>query len=110
VAGQRDAGCGVGIQRIRLALAAARGAVGPADLDHLDPGALQRSGQSGPVAGGSFHPGDEHGAEALSPCDRRGIAGRARRKLRIPQELSSVRDGGQMNGVQMGVGADDDGV
>ena len=51
VTGQRGPGRSVGIQWIRLALTAPGGAVGAADLDDLNLAVLQRSGETGTVAG-----------------------------------------------------------
>ena len=75
VAGQRGARSGVGIQRVRFALAAACGPIGAADLGHLDPGGLQYPGQPRTVAGGPFHPGDHDGPKALGPPHGVVVAG-----------------------------------
>ena len=98
---------------LRRALSSARtapvcGPIRAADLGHLDPRGLEHPGQTRAVAGGAFHPGDRDHAEASRPSHRVVVAGWARRELGVCQELSGISDDSQMDGVQMGVGADDD--
>ena len=101
-------GSGVGVQRVGFALAAPRGAVGPVDLYHLDAVGLQRLGESRAVAAVPSTPAIEHRPEASRPGDRGVVAGRVGEELGIAEELAGVGDGREVDGVEVGVDADDD--
>ena len=109
MAGQGRAGSCVGVEGIGLALAASPGPVGTVDLGHLDPGILQGAGQSGAVGAGALDPGAEYRPEALCPLHCQVVAGRAGGELRVSHGCSGLAERGEVDGVQMGVGADDDG-
>lgn len=108
VAGQGGASSGMGIQRVRLALAAPCGPVGAADLCHLDSGGLQNPSQARTVTGGAFHAGDHNGPKPFGPSDPIVVACWVRRELGVRQGLPGIGNDSQMVGVRMGVGADDD--
>jgi hypothetical protein len=85
-----------------------RRAVRAADLGHLDAGGLQDLGQARTVTRRPFYSGDRDRAEAAGPRQRVSVTGWTRRELAVCQRLSGVGDNGKMDGVQMGVHADDD--
>ena len=108
VAGQCRPRRGVGIQRIGLALTASRRTVGTDHFGDLDAGALEGTGQAGAVGAGALNSGDVHVPKTLRPLDRHVVAGRTGRKLGVSQWFPRPVEDGEVNGVQMSVGADDD--
>ena len=109
VTGQHRTCGAVGVQRVGFALAtpAARS---DRLTSHLDYVVLQRLCETSTVAAGALHAGDEHLAEALRPPQRDVIAGRIGAKLGIAEELTGIGDRGDVDGVEMGVDADDHGA
>lgn len=92
----------------RIFLGAPSGTVGPVDLDNVNSFGVQRLCDSCTVAGGAFHAGGEHLAKASRPSDRDVVAGRGGGKLGITEWLTGIGECGQVNGVEVGIDADDD--
>ena len=109
VAGQRGAGSTVGIERIGLAFEAAGGLDRPAHLDCVDTGRDDRPGQPGSVTGRPLDPDPLHLSQRGQEPDGRGVAGAGRRELLIGYCRSGHGDGGDVDGVGVGVCAGDDG-
>lgn len=68
---------------------------------------LQCPGQPGPIGVGAFYPGEEDVAETVRPLDGEEVTARAGRKLCIAKGFAGIRHCGQVNGVEVGIGADD---
>jgi len=107
VTGQHRTCGAVGVQRVGFALATPCRPVRPVDLDNVNSVVLQRLCETSTVAAGALHAGDEHLAKALRPPQRDVIAGRIGAKLGIAEELTGIGDRGDVDGVEMGVDADD---
>ncbi|GFG93498.1 hypothetical protein MBOU_55400 [Mycobacterium bourgelatii] len=60
------------------------------------------------VAAGAFHAGTDDLAQATGPADRRPVARWVGAELGIAEQLTGIGDRGQVDGVEMSVGADDD--
>lgn len=108
VAGQRGAGRAVGIQRVRFALPAPNCPIGASDLDDMNIVGLQGLRQSCAVAAGALHADSNDLTEATRPAEPRPIARRVGPELGIAEHCAGIGDRGQMDGVEVGVGADDD--
>jgi hypothetical protein len=71
---QSRPGGGLGVDRIRLALAASGAAVGPVDLHHLEAVGVDKASQASPVGAGAFHADTLHRSEVFGPGDQGNIA------------------------------------
>lgn len=109
LAGQSDAGGGVGVKRVGLALAAPGGAIRADHFHHGDPRLLQGCSQSHAIGTSPFHACHEDGALLARPGYRRSVPARAGAEFRIRDRLADRVQSRKVDGVQMCIGADDDG-
>ena len=108
VTGQHRPRRSVGVQWIGLALTAPGGPIRAVDLDDMNIAVLQRLGEPGTVGTGALDTGDEHLPEAARPADGDVVAGRVGAELGVAERLASVGDCRDVDGVEVGVDADDD--
>src|SRR5208283_468178 len=88
---------------IGLARAPPLGPIGPVDLDHLDVGSAQETGQARSIGAGALHPHLGERTEALEPSEQRLVAGGVGvEALRAEQCSERVEGGGDMD-VEVGV-------
>jgi hypothetical protein len=96
----------LGVDRVRLALAAAGAAVGTVDLHDLEAVGAGEPGQASAVGAGAFDTDALHRPEAFGPGDQGDIApSRSRKRLGAAQPPRLVDDRGHML-VQVGVDPD----
>ena len=108
VAGQRGAGGTVGIERVGFSLPAPGCPVGSVDFNDVNSVGLQCLCESGAVAAGALDSCGDDVTKAAGPADRGPVAGGVGAEFGVAERLAGVGDGGDVDGVQMGVGADDD--
>lgn len=82
------------------------GPVGSVDLDHVNIVGMQCLCEPCAVAAGALDASAYDFTKAAGPGDRGVVAGRAGAEFGVAEKLAGVGDSGEMNGVQMGVGAD----
>jgi hypothetical protein len=107
-AGENLAGGGFGIYGIVLAAPVAGMRMRPVDLQDLDPGRLQVSGQPGAVSAGGLHADLTDGAKAAHPVQQLPIADRRGRKAFDGQQPSTLIEDRGLVGVGVGVDPTDD--
>ena len=101
-----SAGCGPGVERVGLAVAAAHGAVGPVNLDDGQAVAGQEPQQAGTETARAFHSDLVNGAEGLGPGRQPGIAtGGGRKAGCFQQPPGLVEDRGNVH-ISVGIDAD----
>ena len=89
---QDRAGSSVGVERIALALLALICWAGAVDLDHLDPGSEEFSGDAHPVAGGALHADAVQGPSLDEPSNGSSVAGHGGGELPIGHGLADPGD------------------
>ena len=101
-----SAGCGPGVERVGLAVAAAHGAVGPVNLNDGQAVAGQEPQQAGTETARAFHSDLVNGAEGLGPGRQPGIAtGGGRKAGCFQQPPGLVEDRGNVH-ISVGIDAD----
>jgi hypothetical protein len=98
------------VEGIGLAVAATGLPVRTVDLDHLNTGAAQQTGQPGTIRAGALDPDPGHRAEGLQPAQQLVIAGAGGLKALHPQQPADLIERGGHVHVQMGVDPTGDGA
>ncbi|BBZ16156.1 hypothetical protein MGAD_04910 [Mycolicibacterium gadium] len=108
VAGQHRTSSAISIERVGFALAAPRRAVGTVDLDDVNVVDLQCLCQACTVGAGALNTDSDDLAETTRPADRGPVAARVGTEFGIAKQSAGIGDRSHVDGVEVGVSADDD--
>ncbi|RPK38206.1 2-isopropylmalate synthase [Streptomyces sp. ADI92-24] len=103
LASQGGTGGGVGVDRVRLAGAAAFGPVGAVDLDDPVPVGAGGSGEAGSVGRGAFHTDRDHMAVCGQESQGRRVPGGGGGEFGVREMAAVVADDSDMDRVGVGI-------